>query len=166
MCVYIYMYTWLWFNKPFTKRNGHAKWRVSSDESLRLLLGSLISWMILEENRHEKLRVTLPTSTACLSCHWLGESGSICLFFLTSHDIRLPPWLTILSMFGALWPGLKWHYIWYKCRPSDWGKRCGSRLLRSFYAMPSMWYRYGWIWVKFGLIFPTDWKSCFGINSL
>ena len=49
ICVCVYMYTWLWFNKPFTKRNGHAKWRVSSDESLRLLLGSLISWMILKK---------------------------------------------------------------------------------------------------------------------
>jgi hypothetical protein len=98
----------------------------------------------------EKLHVTMPTSTACLSCHRLGESGWIlCMYsfhmFFLPHLAWHHPFATLtelcLAYFGAVSNDTTLGTR-FDSTPA-WGKRCGSRLLRSLcQTMPSMCHRY------------------------
>ena len=118
---------------------------------------------LLEENRHEKLHVTMPTSTACLSCHRLGESGWILCMYLF-HMLFLPhlawhhPFATLTehdwTMFGAFWRCLKRHESLgtrFDSTPA-WGKRCASRPLRSLCRCRPCVIDIGWIWVPSGYL--------------
>ena len=136
------------------------------------------TWIVRKNTKNtgmEKLHVTMPTSTACLSCHRLGESGWIlCMYsfhmFFLPHLAWHHPFATLtelcLAYFGAVSNDTTLGTR-FDSTPA-WGKRCGSRLLRSLCQTRPCVIDIGWIWVNaVGAQLPNGIKVpfYFGINS-